>query len=386
MANKCKDCALLFGEEEALVCSGCGGLVHLKCLTVGGLSVQNLKTIKKFSQFKWFCEFCDSAFKDICSRFNRLADCFEKTDKYNKEYKNDIEKINEKIANLEKIMNERENKIVDEFKKVVSENEKQSFSGVLKNALNRPKPVVIVKAKNSEIKRNQVKDVIKNNIDPEKFPINGLRNAYNESVLIECDNPETATQIHDEINEKLGENFEVQIPDIKNPRLKIVNIYDDQKMSHDAFITAIKNQNSDIIKENDYMKVIKVIESNRNTNVKTLIIETNPDTYKKIIEAKKLKLKWSLCAVYEAIQVTRCFKCAGYGHRSDICNNNEACPKCAGRHSIKDCVNNIVKCINCINANSKFNSKLDIKHAAWDVNCNIYKRKLEIKRKSINYT
>lgn len=192
----------------------------------------------------------------MCNRYNHLANCFEKAVKFNDQYKNDIEKLYKKLSDLENKLNGKDNIIVDEFKKIVDENGKQSYSNVTKNGTKKPNPVVLVKPKNKELKRPQVKADLKNNINPETHLINGIRNASQEAVLIECENPEAATKIQTEIQQKLGENYEVNIPDIKNPKIKIVNVYDDQNMTHESYIKAIKNQNSELIKENDYMKII----------------------------------------------------------------------------------------------------------------------------------
>jgi hypothetical protein len=79
----CKECKDTFTEDEFLQCARCKATVHVKCENLGKISVQTLKTVKKYSQFKWFCEFCDNAFKDICVRFTQITELMETSVKNN---------------------------------------------------------------------------------------------------------------------------------------------------------------------------------------------------------------------------------------------------------------------------------------------------------------
>jgi hypothetical protein len=99
-----------------------------------------------------------------------------------------------KIEQIERNIKTNDNKIVDEVKKVVNERN-QSYSNVLKKNIVKTNPVVLVKPRNKEIKRFKVKKKIRNNINPEIFPVRGFRNASEGAVLIECKNKETAKNV-----------------------------------------------------------------------------------------------------------------------------------------------------------------------------------------------
>lgn len=150
-----------------------------------------------------------------------------------------------------------------------------------------------------------------------------------------------------------------------------------EKPNEETIIKQIKKQNQHIPADASIV-VIKTLEHTRNGNTNyTLIIETDIDTYKKILTQEKLSVQWDRCRVFEHLYVSRCYKCLGFAHSSKVCTKKQACYKCGGEHEKKDCTSKIIKCINCVNAVKNLNLDLDVAHEAYSSECIVWRRRLE---------
>lgn len=103
----------------------------------------------------------------------------------------------------------------------------------------------------------------------------------------------------------MSENYVVSMPDLKNPRFKIIGI--EHEMNEDELLKAIKSQNNWLA--NGDIKVINLFKTKRNNY--TAIIELDPESFEKCMKARKLKIMWSCCTVGEDLNVFQCFKCNG---------------------------------------------------------------------------
>lgn len=117
------------------------------------------------------------------------------------------------------------------------------------------------------------------------------------------------------------------------------------------------------------------------------LIEVDGTTYETLIRKEKINIGWDRCRVYDAVNVQRCYKCSGFGHKASDCRNQKACPRCAECHDLKDCKAEPkdIKCINCKNAVEKLKINLDIRHEAWSNECKVLSRKLEAEKSKIDF-
>lgn len=152
----------------------------------------------------------------------------------------------------------------------------------------------------------------------------------------------------------------------------------------------IKSQNQSVVTEKSNLKVVhmSMMKPFKNQRDRYLAYaEVDPQTYKKMLDVGKINVGWDVCRVYDAVSVVRCYKCNGYNHKAKMCTRDVKCPKCAGSHSIKDCKakETEVICSNCKEAVTKLNLRINIDHAAWDTECPVFKKNLEIEKNKIDF-
>lgn len=361
----CNKCSNNFSIDDSLVCAGCANNFHVKCSSNTLLTTQTLKSVKSYSCFKWFCKDCNSAYASVCDRFNEMTN----------KIKNNEEKYNEKLESVLNAVKQIEEKL----------NKNKSYSDVVKLPSNQKETVVYIKPKNPSDNRFQMKLKVKEKIDPTKLNICGILNAGNGGILIKCKDKETAEKVEDEVRKSLESECEVQIPTERNPRVKVVGIFDDSNIDSKLLSEKIVTQNSDIFGDGYDLKIVKTETSKRNQNYKNIILEVETEIYKRIMTEKKILVGWSRCSVFDAIDLKRCYNCNLFGHLGKDCKQPPVCSFCSRPHKLQECKSTREKCINCVRHNEKYRSNIDTKHAAWDKSCPIYKRKIELKKKSIKY-
>ena len=92
---------------------------------------------------------------------------------------------------------------------------------------------------------------------------------------------------------------------------------------------------------------------------------------------------WRSYGVKEYVNVTRCYKCHGYGHMAKACSaQNQLCNMCGSKEHLRmDCPKkNEPECINCIRAKRK-----DIKHEVQSRECPEFKRQMELYKSRIKW-
>ena len=57
-------------------------------------------------------------------------------------------------------------------------------------------------------------------------------------------------------------------------------------------------------------------------------------------------------------QIKQCFKCQGYGHKSETCTRTTTCGRCAQEHETRSCIQEVSKCTHCSGT-----------HPAWHHEC-----------------
>lgn len=107
----------------------------------------------------------------------------------------------------------------------------------------------------------------------------------------------------------------------------------------------------------------------------TMIAEVPRAQAVPLIKSRKLKMGWTECGIRERVDITRCFRCLEYGHKTRECvsqtDRSKDCIKCGETgHKGKDCVNR-ERCIRCGTEG----------HRADQIKCPYFKKLVEETRK-----
>ena len=107
-----------------------------------------------------------------------------------------------------------------------------------------------------------------------------------------------------------------------------------------------------------------------------VVISCNDESRIQIVKKPLVYLGKRVFKLKNFIELTQCFKCSKFGHKSEYCQADKlSCPNCSEDHELKSCpVDHKPKCGNC----SSLKTVSGVDHASWDVRCPY--RKLWISR------
>lgn len=179
------------------------------------------------------------------------------------------------------------------------------------------------------------------------------------------------------------EHIKIKESENTDPMFVITGI--ERGYSNEEFVEELIRLNDEIEMELGYAvkDKIKIITRKqcRNPNKENWILQAPPNIAKWFF--KKQLINFDLVKVYvkEHFNLAICFKCCGFGHVAKYCNGKECCHKCGGEHYGKNCnEGQELKCPNC--TKMKYNEK---RHSARDINCPVYKERLNRFKNQINY-
>jgi hypothetical protein len=357
-------CNARIEDLNFIECDSCAGKFHINCAAI---SKTACGTVKANSSIKWFCAKCEELWTNNQSCLSKIEMIWGHLTKHDEKFNVYIKQMSDLNEKLDKMH-------------VNETSRKETYAEKVK--LQKNDPIIIVRPRDVEQRCVKTRNEIKAKIDPASLPVNGLRNAAKGSVIIEVKDKESTEIVKKKTEETLGVDYTVEIVKAKNPRIKIMGVYD--KTTKEDLLTSIRSQN-DCISEDATVEIIKIDKSRKFKDNYNIIVEIDPKTYGKIMEVNKLNIGWNRCRVLDHIYVIRCFKCEQYGHFAKDCKNAETCGICAESHHTKECKSEVFKCTNCVNAVKKLNLQLDVNHPVWSDECKVYKRIESSKKRSINY-
>lgn len=390
----CQSCEKDIKEEEeakfeSFLCDKCGSAFHNNCT---GVRKTDVKARKTSNSLRILCPFCvTTTDESIEKKIEELTLVVYKTDL-------SCQKQNETIASNNSIMGKMANSLVDLVKKVNLLTEKinsfgpnattsarvtpdnKSYANV---ASSKPvKPAVVIKPKNKQHSKKTMEEIVKT-VDKKSVNVCSTRNARNGGVILQCSNATETMKVKQIVHEKLGDEYEVLLPAVKDPRLRITNI--DSQIADESVIEELKLNNENI--RDIEMKLVAVISKKfRGTTTKEAIVEVKSTVYKKLLEIGELNLPWRECRIIEHLYLKRCFKCCGFSHIAGQCKQTtQSCSKCAGNHKLDDCKSKKLCCVNCKAANESSKMNLKTNHHAYSKECSILQRRLVVLRNKIEY-
>jgi hypothetical protein len=289
-----------------------------------------------------------------------------------------VSELNEKVSRLESVISQ---------KNVLPLSQRQSgeksYAGALKSDNSEKK--IIIKSKENNDNEDFVRDKLAQTVDPVTAQISSFVRLRDHSCVVKSKSQNTEKLVSD-IRENLGDDYEVEIVEKKNPKIKIVGYNSDAEMSHVDIVKALKIQNGLVLSSDEEIKIVKEIKSRTNERQSSFVVSVNSELHKMLIEKKHVTIGYTSCRVYDATIAPRCYKCSRLGHfdNNNCCENDLCCPKCCGDHKLSECTNNVLKCINCSESNEKHRTKYDTNHAAFDRKCPTMLKRLAAMKKSRN--
>lgn len=256
---------------------------------------------------------------------------------------------------------------------IVKENEKASSTY---------KNTIIIKPTNIQENKKTRKDIGKY-INPTKLnvEITKIEDIKDGGIKIICNSKEEIQTIQKEAQNNLGNNYSLVVSEKRNPRIKIVGIEDE--MSEEELVKSILEKNSFI--KNSKVKLITMKKMKKKY---LAILEIDCISFKNIMEKGFLFIDFSICSVYEHVDITRCFNCAGYYHSAKTCTKEKVCMKCGNTgHTANECTSSQenFKCPNCSEINQKFNQDYFINHSPFDFKCETFIQNIEKIKAKIQY-
>lgn len=356
-AKNCGKCREDFKEDKIIGCEGkCNQWFHIKCVKVKD---KQFAVLKEFKGVKWYCEQCYVE----CEVINKVLTFLDsKLNTVMQGFNNEVASIKEMVKEIMDVKQQTWAQKVNITKKVNPQ-------------------VVVIKPKDIQESSKTFSEVQKKVRPPElQVGITSVRNIRDGGIIVGCSKEEDARKVEQCVNKELSEKYNIQRPIPKIPQIKIVGM--SEKLTGEEISSFILAQNEIIDKNTAKVEIKRVYESKGNF---TAIADVDPSTFHVATEQGKLIVDWDRCAVYEHVDLLRCFKCAGFFHKAEHCNKEDKCGNCSGNHRRKDCNEEVFKCVNCKHANETLKMTFDIKHSAYDLNCPVYKRHIERQRNKVNY-
>jgi len=165
------------------------------------------------------------------------------------------------------------------------------------------------------------------------------------------------------------------------PKIKIIGYLGNSTI--EEIKSSIIQQNQWITNDDKY-NIVHIYKW-KNKNASTIYMECSPSLYHKIMKYGKLYVEWERYPAYEVIDVTRCYNCQEYYHKSKNCTKAKACEYCAEEHSEENCEKRQKKCKSCENANFRYKKNYNTEHTASDPVCPSKNYYMEVLKSKIDY-
>lgn len=358
------DCCICKVVKQTYACDGCSGKFCKQCAKLTSSEVKCLE-LKERRVMLFNCNECKERssiklFKDIIEEKNKLLASQDKV----------IELLEHKISKLEKQLTQP----TETYSEKVQKNKEA---------------VVVIKPKDTKQQSNITKEAVQDKINPQSVgtSVSKLKYIKNGGVAISCDE-RGVQKIRQEAEQKLGEEYKIDVLEKPNPKVKILNVNKKDISEEKDFIDKIIFHNYiDQNKENFILKVIKTKDCKKNARNCHIMIEVDPETYKEICRSDYIQTGWKGCRYEDYVNIIQCYRCWKFGHIANMCRSEKnICPICAGEHKSTECKSQVKCCVNCTYACNVLKvSNLTCSHAAYDPQCESYKRVYNDIKDRINF-
>lgn len=253
-------------DAEFAECDGCDSLFHLKCC---GVTKKEASARKNSKCLKLYCEECFKAktdgtpgkLKEILGLLYKIDLCvqLQKTSNLSASIEQKLNALDKKLDNVPDNMNIAQDR-----------NATPSYANVVRRSV---KPAVVIKPKNKQQSAKTFDDISKN-VNKNDVKVCGTRNIRNGGIVLRCENPTETMKVKQVVSEKLGDDYEVVLPRIKCPRVRITNI--DREIPADSILDELVKHNTELNQKE--MRLVTVIPRKRSReNFNEAVFEVKAD-------------------------------------------------------------------------------------------------------------
>lgn len=381
--SECAKCKVKKKDPLLVGCEGtCRKWFHHSCV---GLTDANFKFLNDNKCIVFICDNC----RLTCNVFDKSAlskvvdhrlNAFktELTALFSEKFKDFTNKISDELLHRDDAFVTTVSSKLDEFGGCLAAlGADTQFGGSpasYSSAVVKQKSALVVHPKKSDQPIGVTKSDILLKVNPVSTDIefSSTHETRDGGLVIRCDNVDDTKKILDIASDKLGENYVVKPLSTINPRIRIVGL--SQQFDDESLLSYLCSQNKSVFFDDSTSRVISVKPLKKNNKVFQAILQVDLGTYSRLICEGHVFVGYDYCRVFDAVEVTRCFKCCGFHHYADKCSKKDhICPRCAGPHKVSDCGSHSLKCINCSNSNDTRGSQYSVDHCAWDTGrCHVY--------------
>lgn len=359
ICNTCKDNFIVNGKY--IECTFCKSIYHNTCVKIKDVIS---KAVMDLGNIMWFCDACIKTVAQNLNLIKKIEAMDAKADTVIKQTAECIRSISEGMKTHDSVN--------------TSDKQERNYAKVLKEG------VVIVKP-TKECDSKETKKHLQQNLNRISLSagITGIREAKRGAVIVTCRDNKDAAKLKSNMENSLGQQYNISVPIKRKPCIKIVGI--ENQYSEQELLKILKSQNSEVFSENSEVKIIAYKKM-----VKTYlaILQCDPGTFKRIQHEADFRLCIGLkaCRCFEYVNVHRCYNCNKYGHFSSECAESRSCAKCCSdTHETKECSSQILTCINCKASNEKYNLDLNTNHSVYSMSCPTYNRIIQLEKLKIQY-
>lgn len=350
----CVKCKQKVDNEDYYTCDFCCGCIHTQCYDLSASEVRCMSLKNRTLKLA-----CGTCYENMCT-LPKLCEMMEIMRQEMIEIKSMVAKqrVQENVSGSEKM--------------------KKSYSKVVESKTN--KDVILVKPKTAQDNKVTIND-LQQHIKPDELNvgISKMKKLRDGGIAISCNSKKEVTVLQKEVKNKLGKGYNTKIPELLNPRIKIVGL--SGELSEEEI-------RQSIIKQNTFGTKLDMFKLKLQKLMKTkymAIAEVNSGFFREVINEGKVNIGWDRCSVYEHFNVVRCYRCGRFNHFAADCKLEKRCFRCSSREHEGDCESIEQKCINCCEMNRELNLKLDVNHGLFDTNCPVYERMANHQRGRTNY-
>jgi hypothetical protein len=360
LKSACPGCKMEVDESTGIRCNLCKFHSHINCMDVAPEEAQLLLRIhRRSSHLKLLCLNSESVFQ--CSPLSPIDPTVPLEDNMFFKYlrnivNNAIQPLREEIFKLQK--------------SAAIPHEVQPSMSYAAKVQQSSDNNVIFKPKSAKQFVTQTKSEILKSINPlhENIDITRVKVASNGGLIIGCSGREDGDKLIKVAETKLSAKYDIKKLAPILPRLRIVDISED--IGNSEFLDYFRKQNSSVITDGSVVNLHRFWAIKKNGKIFQAEISVDLDTYKCLLECGHVLVGLSSCSVYDAVSVTRCYRCHGFNHSAKFCKNNPLCPFCGKSHEENACVGadneTNPKCRNCKNIRMSQKLDIDCNHATFE--------------------